>query len=186
MRWGRSVLVALAVVAVPLCACMGDDDDADPSATTAPGIAATTDRVTTWFTRQSDPNRLQFTPDEAECAAAAVVDGLGVARIEELRTRAANDVGGPDEGVDLLHEPPLDADEADAVFAAMTGCIDFTAQVTELFLASGKSHDAARCMAERYVDTDVPRKAIMAADADPELMADINTALTEVETACGA
>jgi hypothetical protein len=88
MRWGRSVLVALAVVAAPLCACMGDDDAA-PSATTTPGIAATTERVTTWFTRHSDPNGLQLTPDEAECAATAVVDGLGVDRIEELPTRAS-------------------------------------------------------------------------------------------------
>jgi hypothetical protein len=187
MRWGRSVLVTLVVAAGSPCACIdGSDDSADPADTTAPGIEATTARVATWFGRQSDPNGLQFTADEADCAAQAVVEGLGATRIEELRTDAANDVGGPDEGLDLLREPPLDTDEADAVFAAMTGCIDLTTQVTDLFLASGKPHDAARCMAEHYVETDVPRRAIMAADTDPELMADINSALVEVETACSA
>jgi len=68
----------------------------------------------------------------------------------------------------------------------MTGCIDLADQVTDLFLASGKPPETARCMAERYMATDVLRKAIMAARADPELMADINRALTEVESACGA
>ena len=180
------MLVALAVAVGPLCACNDGDDSADAPDTTAPGVEATTERVAGWFAHRSDPNGLQFTADEADCAADAVVDALGVARIEELRTDAANDVGGPDEGLDLLQEPPLDAAESDTVFAAMTGCIDLADQVTDLFLASGKPPETARCMAERYMATDVLRKAIMAARADPELMADINRALTEVESARGA
>jgi hypothetical protein len=186
MRGGRWVLVALAVAVVPLGACKDghDDESADPPDTTAPTAEETAHRVAAWFTNPSSPNGLQFTSAEAQCAAQGVVDGLGVARIEELRSEAANEVGSTGDGVDLLQEPPLEPDEADVVYTAMTGCIDFTAQVTDVLVAAGKPPDAARCMAERYVETDVPRRAIMAAETDPELMAEINAALTQVATAC--
>ena len=186
MRGGRWVLVALAVTVVPFNACMDGpgDDAADPPDTTAPTAEQTAHRVATWFTNQSEPTGLQFTADEADCAARGVVDGLGVARIEELRSEAANEVGSTGDGVGLLQEPPLEPDEADVVYTAMTGCIDFTAQVTDVLVATGKPPDAARCMAERLVDTEVPRRAIMAAETDPELMAEINAALTTVATAC--
>jgi hypothetical protein len=184
MCWGRSALAVLTVAAVPLGACKdGDDDGAEATGTTAPSVEATTERVAAWFAHQPDPNGLQFTADEADCAADAVIDALGAARIEQLRTDAANDVGGP-EGLDLLREPPLEADEADTVFAAMTGCIDLAAQVTDLFLASGKSPEAARCMAERYIATDVLEEAIMTARADADLTADINRTLVEIGSTC--
>jgi hypothetical protein len=185
MQGGRRT-VALAVVttaAVLIVASCRDGDDAPP-ATTLPSTRQTLDRVAAWFVTQTDPNGMQFDDDEADCAAERVVDGLGVARIEELRTEAANEVGSPPEGLDLLQQPPLDDAEADLVYEAMTACIDFTAQVTEVLVGAGQTPEDARCMAERYIDTDVPRKAIMAARTSPELTAEINQALATVAAAC--
>lgn len=190
MRGGRSVVVALvlvlAVCGSAACQDSADDDDGARGNDDLPTVDQTTARVATWFTAQSDPNGLTFTSDEADCAAEAVVDGLGVARIEELRDRAANTAGSPDEGFDLLQEPPLATDEADVVYAAMTGCIDFKAQVAEVLAAGGQPDAKARCMAERYLETDVPRDAIMSARTSPDLMAEITTTLAEIDTACGS
>ena len=41
-------------------------------------------------------------------------------------------------------------------------------------------------MAERYLETDVPRDAIMSARTSPDLMAEITTTLAEIDTACGS
>ena len=76
-------------------------------------------------------------------------------------------------------------DRADLVYAAMTDCIDFTAQMTDVLVDNGTPRTAARCMAEHYLATDVPRRAIMAAETDPELMGEINAALADVAVACG-
>jgi hypothetical protein len=168
------------------CIDRGDDDEpAEPADTTEPGIDETATRVASWFTSQSDSNGLRFTPDEADCAARTVVDGLGVTRIEELRRDVADEFGNEGDGVEVLQQPPLDTDEADLVYEAITGCIDFTAQMTDVLVDNGTPRAAARCMAERYLATDVPRRAIMAAETDPELMGEINAALADVATACG-
>jgi hypothetical protein len=187
MRGGRWARVALAVAVSLTTACIdtADDDEAsDPSDTTQPSADETGERIAGWFTSRSDSNGLQFTADEAQCAAEGVVDGLGVARIEELRRDDASRVGGTGNGLDLLQEPPLDTDEADLVYRAMTGCIDFTAQVADVLVDGGRPPTTAQCMAERYLDTDVPRRAIMAAHIGPELMAEIKTTLQQVATTC--
>jgi hypothetical protein len=179
--------VALAVAVSLTCTCIDtadDDETADPSDTTLPSADDTAELIAGWLTSQSDTNGLQFTADEAQCAAEGVVDGLGVARLEELRRDDANRVGGTGNGLDLLQEPPLDTDEADVVYKAMTGCIDFAGQVTDVLMDAGRPEATARCMAERYLDTDVPRRAIMAARTDPELMAEINTTLHQVAATC--
>jgi hypothetical protein len=178
------VALALAVGGPAACHDSPDADGAGGPGRELPTVEETTARLAAWFTTKADPNGLQYTADEADCAAEAVVAAIGVARIEALRTEAANDVGGPDEGLDLLQQPPLAADEADEVFAAMTGCIDFAGQVAEVLAAGGRSPATARCMARRYVATEVPRDAIMSARTDPELMAEIRSALAEIETAC--
>jgi hypothetical protein len=187
MFGGRWVLLGLAVTMGVATACIGrgeDDESGDPPDTTEPSVDETATRIASWFTDQSDSNGLQFTAAEADCAAQEVVHGLGVTRIEELRTIQADEFGNAGDGVDVLQEPPLEADEADLVYKAMTGCIDFTAQMTDVLVDNGTPPAAARCMAVRYLATDVPRRAIMAAETDPELMGEINATLSDVAAAC--
>jgi hypothetical protein len=131
--------IAKCVVLVLLAAgaCGSDSDDAAqkevPAAErpTAGGsevaeVIATSLRET----GESDPNGLQFTASEAECAAELTTDEIKLARLEELGLKVDSGVG-PE-----LSVPPLTTPEGDAVYRAYEACLNLPAQV-EALLASG-------------------------------------------------
>ncbi len=132
------------------------------------------------FAQSSDPSAiLSFDAEQAGCAAEAVVELLGVERLEEL-------------GMDLttgepptMAEPPLGTREARGVYGGIGECIDLTGRVTRDFVNGGLDEATARCAAEHYLDTPIARDAL-AGSADPALPPRIDAAIAEAWAACGA
>jgi hypothetical protein len=128
----------------------------------------------------TEPGALHFTADEAECMAGRVVTALGVNRLRDVGLDLENGLP-PD-----LSQPPLNAAEADIVYRAMEGCLDLPAQLADLFIDGGTTTAAptADCMAQRYLETELPRRALLAARHDPELNTEIQRFLTLAQAAC--
>jgi hypothetical protein len=159
-----------------LVGCGGGDggDEGD----SAEERAAAVELMTGLFAQSSDPNAvLSFDARQAGCAAEAVVDTLGIERLEELGMDLAT--GEPP----TMAEPPLGTAEAREVYGGIGDCIDLTTRVAEEFRRGGLDEAAARCAAEHYLDTPVARDAL-AGSADPALPPKIDAAMAEAVTAC--
>lgn len=161
-----------------LVGCGGGDGDGDGEDAGDRGAAV--ELMSGMFARSSDPSAvLSFDAEQAGCAAEAVVDVLGVERLEELGMDLAT--GEPP----TMAEPPLGTQEARDVYGGIGGCIDLTGRVTRDFVAGGLDEATARCAAGRYLDTSIARDAL-AGSADPALPPRIDTAIAEAWAACGA
>lgn len=201
---GRLLVVAVLMVTLGACSDGGDDEDAaaEDDTTTTTSTTDDTDNSDTGTTDEEpddgrplsadeakavelfvqqfgsydDPNGLQFTAEEALCAAEASVEALGMERLVELGfDPEAADLGGLDD--------TLTAAESDAMYQAIAGCIDLETQLAAMFEQSGMTEDVARCVAQRYLDTGLAEQAI-AGDYDPALNEEIDAALTEATEAC--
>jgi hypothetical protein len=184
MRGGWCGAVALAVLAgcsgaagEPGLAGSGLSRRRD-AAVTEDETAAAVDRVASHLDVRADPNGPQFSAEESVCVAERVVSDLGVARPVELGLHG--DGGDPP----FLREPPLDGHEADLVFAAITACVDMRGQVIGLFASGGASTPAAACMADRYLASELPRRALMADVTDDALSFEIEAMLLTISVAC--
>jgi len=173
------------VVAGLLVGCGGGDGgsggDGEEAGDDPEVRAAAVELMTGLFAQSSDPTAiLSFDAEQAGCAADAVVEVLGVERLEEL-------------GMDLttgepptMAEPPLGTREARDVYGGIGACIDLTGRVAADFAASGGLDEAmARCAAEHYLDTPTARDAL-AGSPDPALPPKIDAAIAEALTTCGA
>ena len=158
-------------------------DDSGPPDILVGDVGADEARAVELFTEQfagyDDPNGLRFTDEEARCAAEAAVQALGLARLVELGFDATA------EDLSALDDAALDDDESDAMYQAIAGCIDFAAQLTDIFVQGGIDEAAARCVAERYLETGLAQQS-MTSDYDPALNDQIDAALAEARRACGA
>jgi hypothetical protein len=169
--------LAVLVLAVGACSPGGTvvpDEDASDGGAEEQAVA----QLTAEFAGMDDPNGIRFTEDEARCAAEAVVEALGADRVVDL---------GPDPGAEDaagLMDAALDLEEQGAVYEAMTGCIDLEAQTTDLLVASGMTEDVAGCVAQRYLAADLAQQGMMGA-YEPELNAEIDSALADAYAACG-
>lgn len=173
----RALPVTVTVLAVVVAAGCGSDDRAESDQPTAREVVATSIRTT----GDSDPYGLRFSADEADCVAAVVVAEIDTNRLEELGLDL-DDPHGPD-----LAEPPLTADEADVVYAAIDDCVDLAAQVaTFLEEDASLTDDEARCVAEEYVGSGLLRAALLGAEEDPELNDRIDATLGNALARCAA
>jgi len=173
-RWGGAAAAGVLLLVASACAKESSSGvKADPAQAAA--VAATAKA----FTAQSDPNGLQFSDAQGRCVARRVVDDLGMARLSKL---GLDPVSG---SAPQLVEPPLTKTEADQVFAAMGECVDLEAQVTALLVRGATPRSLAECIAHRYMASSVPRRAIMAADSDPAINADVDKAMNAASSACG-
>lgn len=126
----------------------------------------------------TDPGALHYSAEEAQCFAGRVVSELGIDRLESLGLDLDEDTA-PD-----LSQPPLDDREGDAVYGAMQDCVDLPAQIADILAAGGAPPAVAECMAERYLETDLPRRALVGAGHDPDLNAAIQGVLYLARGAC--
>jgi hypothetical protein len=154
----------------------GDDGDGERPEERAEAV----ELMAGLFAQSSDPSAiLSFDAEQAGCAAEAVVEVLGVERLEELGMDLAT--GEPP----TMAEPPLGTQEARDVYGGIGECIDLTGRVARDFVAGGLDEATARCAAERYLDTSIARDAL-GGSADPALPPKIDAAIAEAWAACGA
>lgn len=172
----RHIVGVLCVAALVLGACGGDDDATDVGlpATEEPAASnesADEDSIIADLAAQlqsdEDLEEVEFSEDEARCAAEAVVDELGADRV-------ADNVLTEDEDVDITD---LADDEIAAIAGAMAACVDgidiqLAAAVSEGILDSSDETfpiDAAQaeCVATAVVDAlGVERLLVVGAGAD--------------------
>jgi hypothetical protein len=89
--------------------------------------------------------------EESACVARGIVERLGIDRLEAL-------------GLDLgarqaprLYGDDLTQDEGDEVYAAYDQCLDLGQRDVEGFMADGLTERQARCVADGYRATGIPR-----------------------------
>jgi hypothetical protein len=131
------------------------------------------------FQDSEDVNAVQYTRDEAHCAAQGVVGSLGVSRLQELGLEL--DAGTKP----TLEEPPLTTAEADAVYAAITGCVDVAGQITDMLVRGRLSEDDALCVAQGFVDSGVLRHTLLADTEHQPPAEEVDDALSSAGEACG-
>ncbi len=132
-------------------------------------------------TGDSDPNGLQFSSEEAECAADAITAAIDVARLEELGLDM-DDKAAPE-----LTEPPLTTQEGDVVYEAFEACIDLEAQLGESFAADGSlDAQSAQCVADEYLASGLPREALLGRGFDAALNDRIDASVAAAFEACSS
>jgi hypothetical protein len=104
---------------------------------------------------------------------------LGVPRLEEMGLDVAAGAG-PD-----MTEPPLTADEADAVFAAMDDCMDIESQLADLLVDGNVAEDDAACIAEEFHASGMTRRTVLADDEHQPAAEEVDAALNDAGEACG-
>jgi hypothetical protein len=172
-RLGGLVVLLLAVGACSSGGALGLDEDASDSGAEEQAVEEqAVEQLTAKYAGLDEPNAVRFTEDEARCAAEAVVEALGADRVVDLGPDLAEGNAG------------LDPEEQSAAYEALTGCIDLEAQTTDLLVAAGMTEDIAGCVAQRYLATDLAQQSMMGG-YDPELNAEVDSALAEAYAACG-
>jgi hypothetical protein len=176
-------LPTLIVVMFAVVACGSDQSEpaeAEPQPN-GPGARSANELIAESLqaTGDSDSNGLQFTSEEADCAADAIAAGFDTARLEDL-------------GLDLdeqaapeLTQPPLTTEEGDIVYRAFEECVDIRSQVSEIF-ASDPSLDeqAAACVADQYLASGLMREALLDQGFDQDLIDRIDAALADAIDTC--
>jgi hypothetical protein len=127
-----------------------------------------------------DVDSLHYTREEARCSAEGIVGSLGVSRLEDLGLGLASRTPP------RLQEPPLTTEEADAVYVAITGCIDLEGQMTDALLVRGRlPEDAARCVVRRLIDEGLVRQQLLADAEHRPPPHQVDNALADAGDACG-
>ena len=127
----------------------------------------------------TDPKALSFTDSEADCAARATVDALGMARLQELGMNLESGTAP------ARTEPPLTTTEADALYAVWGRCADLKSKVAALLSADGElSPGQAACVVDRYEASGLLRRSLFGKDFDPALNHEIDQTLAAATAAC--
>jgi hypothetical protein len=118
---------------------------------------------------------LVFTPPEADCVAAAVVDDFDRERLIELQA---------DQGTDLTGLAWTTA-ERNKVLATLRDCVDLESQLTELFAADPSlTAGQATCLAKSYLGSKVFPEALFSTMPDEDLNARIDAELAATFESC--
>jgi hypothetical protein len=174
----RSTVVVLALMA----ACSAGDDAPASSA----GSAGSTDDaravevITSALTAHP---RAEFASQrDARCVAQAVVDALGIERLEQLG------LDSDEQHAPELTVPPMTDADGDLVYAAYDECLDHEARDTESFTANGLAESEARCAHERYRASDLPRTHLLLQNHDDvpheDLHAQVEALWNDAQAAC--
>ena len=169
MRRTLLALLALAAPAALLAAC-GDDDDEGGGGRSA----EEQEYVDAWVVNLTESDDgLGVDEDEADCMAAALVDGLGTERFADADV-TADDVAEGESPGELLGEGAIPEEDARAVLADWEDCTD-----VGLLLADASREDfdldddGVRCLAEGLNEQDLAAELLVvsftsAGEAGPE------------------
>lgn len=150
-------LLALAAPAALLVAC-GDDDDGGRS-------DAEQELVDAWvvnLTSSDEEGELAVSEDDAECMAAALVDGLGADVFDEHDVTADDIEEGTSPG-ELFGDDVVSERDARAVLDEWEDCTDLDRLLAESTGGSlGLDDDGVACMAEALDDEDLAVQVLLA------------------------
>jgi hypothetical protein len=142
MRLARVGLVLVAVSALTLGACGGDDSDSGASVSEAEYVEA----LTSAFSRRSERDPIANTEQEAQCTAETIVDDVGQERLEDAGLTVAvleSDTFGTD------GFPDLEAGDASTIVDAIFDCINVGATLGAQLVAGGPSETQAQCLDDK-------------------------------------
>lgn len=126
-----------------------------------------------------DPNALQLSAEEADCAADAIAAEIGIDRLEEIGLDVEQ------QAAPRFSQPPLTTEEGDVVYGAYEECIDLVGQVTALVAADGSFDDeGAQCVAEEYLASGLLRESLLAPGFNQDLNERVDAALVEAFRTC--
>lgn len=175
---GSSKTALIVVIAVLVVAIVGGgiffltQDDDDDSAGDDPLRQDYIDAVGAGFT-PTDLEQMGATQEDVPCIAGAMVDSIGVDRLEEL--------GTPDEIRNETGGDPTD-EELRAGLEAAFGCLDLRGVFQDEFVSRGMTEEEAGCVLDQLSDEQV--EDLMAAGLDQDEAA-ANTILEPAVSACG-
>ena len=162
-------LAALFCVPVLLVACNGDDAERDE---------ALASLVAEDLVGSQQDGAIAFDQPQAECVANGFVEEFGG---DQLREWGYDEEEGTTPEGDLTIDEP---DQREQAWEVLVDCVDVTEQVTEILAAGGAlDEEQSRCVAERYVDSDVAAHAVFG-PGDPDVNAEVDELLESAVEAC--
>jgi hypothetical protein len=121
---------------------------------------------------------IAFDEEQADCVAGGLLDEFGG---EQIRAWGYDDESGQTPEGDLTIDDP---DQREQAWDVLVGCVDVTAQISDILVAGGSlDEDESRCVAERYVDSDVAAHAVFG-PGDPEVNERVDDLLGSAVEAC--
>lgn len=192
MRSPRALLALLAVAALALAACGGDDGgDADASTDGAELTALEreyADAVAAQFAEnEGDEDELQLTKAEAECMAVAMMSVLG-AEVFVDNGVTPEDLAESDGPGEALGSGVIAQDDAEAVVDRWLACADITGQMAELLNDDlDLDREGVECMKEQIEETNFVRDmfVLTLTSGDDEPPAFMSRVTTLMETCAG-
>jgi hypothetical protein len=160
--------LAVALVTVLLIACDSDDGSQEQlQSLVAEDLVAS----------QQD-GAISFDEGQADCVASGLLDRFGGEQLREW---------GYDEETEATPEGDLtidDGDQREDAWEVLVDCVDVTDQISGILVAGGSlDEDESRCVAERYVDSDVAAHAVFG-PGDPEVNEQVDELLEDAVEAC--
>jgi hypothetical protein len=117
--------------------------------------------------------------DEAECAASAIVDEIGVDRLAELGV-------APDasDGIETLIRDTTNSTERTVIAEALSDCVDLVRTFSAVYVAIGLSESSATCAAEGIVaDPELRTTLVLGDEPTAESAAEFDAVAEECFTA---
>jgi hypothetical protein len=121
---------------------------------------------------------ITFDDGQADCVAEGLMGEFGG---DQLREWGYDEEAGEAPEGDLTID---DGEQREQAWDVLVDCVDVTDQITGILVAGGAlDEDESRCVAERYVDSDVAAHAVFG-PADEEVNAEVDDLLETAVEAC--
>jgi hypothetical protein len=162
--------LALALTTLLLLPACGEDEEAREE--------ALRELVTDDLVGSQEDGAISFDAEQADCVARGLIDEFGG---DQLREWGYDEEDGQTPEGDLTID---DGGQREQAWGVLVGCVDVTEQITDILAAGGSlDEEESRCVAERYVDSDVAAHAVFG-PGDPEVNAEVDELLEQSVEAC--
>jgi hypothetical protein len=163
-------LASVSTALLLLTACGGDDAEA--------GDDALRDLMADDLVGSQEEGAIAFDDEQADCVASGLLDEFGA---DQVRAWGYDEEAGQTPEGDLTIDDPGQREQA---WDVLVDCVDVTEQVSDILVAGGSlDEDESRCVAERYVDSDVAAHAVFG-PGDPEVNEQVDELLGSAVEAC--
>jgi hypothetical protein len=163
-------LASVSTALLLLSACGGDDAEARDE--------ALRELMAEDLVGSQEEGAIAFDGDQADCVATGLLEEFGS---EQIRAWGYDEEAGQTPEGDLTIDDP---DQREQAWDVLVDCVDVTDQVSDILAAGGAlDEDESRCVAERYVDSDVAAHAVFG-PGDPEVNEQVDDLLGSAVEEC--